>query len=186
MPRKFLYGVAAMVALVIASLLGLNFWAKELSNFAFVPSARYTALAALPHGAYDGPSRWISRGSGEASDPAHWLPRGAAKAEAPLDLRTIVLEARLEAAVLTFATRLGALHALNPLKVLGALFTLQAAELQGLVRTGVDLKADPRLGQAERFEPKLKNMFEDAVLLGGGSNITLVDEDDDDPILVGG
>ena len=85
MPRKFLYGVAAMVALVIASLLGLNFWAKELSNFAFVPSARFTARAALPHGAYDGPSRWISRGSGEASDPAHWLPRGAARAEAPME-----------------------------------------------------------------------------------------------------
>ena len=111
--------------------------------------------------------------------------RGGAKAEAPLDLRTIVLEARLEAAVLTFATRLGALHALNPLKVLGALFTLQAAELQGLVRTGVDLKADPRLGQAERFEPKLKNMFEDAVVLGGGSNITLVDDSDDEPLRLG-
>ncbi len=115
-----------------------------------------------------------------------WLwDRGGAKAEAPLDLRTIVLEARLEEAVLTFATRLGAMHALNPLKVLGALFELEAAELRGLARTGVDLKLDPRLGQAERFEPKLKNMFEDAVLLGGGSNITLVDEDDEEPLRLG-
>ena len=70
---------------MIASLLGLNFWAKELSNFAFVPSARFTAPGALPHGAYDGNARWISRGSGQASDPAHWLPRGAAKAKAPME-----------------------------------------------------------------------------------------------------
>ncbi len=117
---------------------------------------------------------------------ATWLwDRGGAKAEAPLDLRTIVLEPRLEEGVLTFATRLGALHALNPLKVLGALFGLEAAELKGLVRSRLDLKADPRLGQAERFEPKLKNMFEDAVLLSGGSNITLVDEDDDEPLRLG-
>jgi len=49
----------------------------------------------------------------------------------------------------------------------------------------VDLKPDARVGQAERFEPKLKNMYEDAVLLGGGSNIVLVDEDDDEPIQLG-
>ena len=55
---------------MIASLLGLNFWAKELSNFAFVPSARFTALPALPHGAYEGLDRWISRGGGAARDPA--------------------------------------------------------------------------------------------------------------------
>jgi|GEM_PF-546124 len=115
-----------------------------------------------------------------------WLwERGRAKAEAALDLRGIVLEPRLEGAVLTFATRLGATQALNPLKVLGALFGLEAAALQGVVRTGVDLRPDPRLAQAERFEPKLKNMFEDAVLLGGGSNITLVDEDDDEPLRLG-
>ena len=85
MPRKFLYAVAAAVVLVIASLLGLNFWAKELSNFAFVPSARFAAPPSLTHGAYDGTTRWISRGSGEANDPAHWLPAGATRAEAPLE-----------------------------------------------------------------------------------------------------
>ena len=70
---------------MIASLLGLNFWAKEFSNFAFVPSARFTAPVALPHGAYEGSARWISRGGGEVSDAAHWLPRGAARPEAPME-----------------------------------------------------------------------------------------------------
>ena len=78
---------------MIASLLGLNFWAKELSNLAFVPSARFSALPALPHGAYEGTARWISRPGGADRDPAHcpancpahWLPRGAAKAEAPME-----------------------------------------------------------------------------------------------------
>lgn len=119
-----------------------------------------------------------------AADSWSW-DRGGAKAETPLDLRTVVLEPRFEEGVLSFATRLGAVHALNPLKVLGALFGLEAAAIQGLVRTSVDLKTDLRLAQAERFEPKLKNMFEDAVLLGGGSNITLVDEDDDEPLRLG-
>jgi radical SAM-linked protein len=119
-----------------------------------------------------------------AADTWRW-DRGGAKGEASLDLRTIVQEPRLEDAVLTFSTRLGDFHALNPLKVLGALFGLEETEVRGLVRTDVDVKIDPRLGQAERFEPKLKNMFEDAVLLGGGSNITLVDEDDDEPLRLG-
>ncbi len=119
-----------------------------------------------------------------AADTWRW-DRGGVKAEAALDLRTIVLEPCLEDDVLTFTTRLGAVHALNPLKVLGALFGLDETEVRGLFRTGVDWKVDPRLGQAERFEPKLKNMFEDAVVLGGGSNITLVDDSDDEPLRLG-
>ena len=75
--------------------------------------------------------------------------------------------------------------AVNPLKLLGAVLGLEPADITGLVRTGVDYDPDPRLGQADRFEPKLKNMYEDAVLLGGGSNIVLVDEDDDEPTILG-
>lgn len=111
--------------------------------------------------------------------------RGASKADAPLDLRTLVSDMRCEEGVLWFATRMGAFHAINPLKMLGAILDLDPALIVGLVRMGVDLKPDPRLDRAERFVPKLKNMYEDAVLLGGGSNIILVDEDDDEPIRLG-
>jgi hypothetical protein len=111
--------------------------------------------------------------------------RGPSKSDAPLDLRVLVPEMRCEKGVLRFATSMGAFHAINPLKVLGAVLDLNPVGIEGLIRMGVDLKPDPRLDRAERFVPKLKNMYEDAVLLGGGSNITLVDEDDDEPIRLG-
>jgi hypothetical protein len=90
-----------------------------------------------------------------------------------------------EDSLLGFATRMGVHQAINPLKLLGAILGVEVTRIVGLVRTGVDLEPDPRLGQAERFQPKLKNMYEDAVLLAGGSNIILVDEDDDEPIHLG-
>jgi radical SAM-linked protein len=113
-----------------------------------------------------------------------WRWERGSKQEA-VDLRAIVAEMHWEADALVFATRMGVFQAINPLKMLGAILEREALSITGLVRTSVDLRPDARLGQAERFEPKLKNMYEDAVLLGGGSNITLVDDDDDEPIVLG-
>jgi hypothetical protein len=102
-----------------------------------------------------------------------------------VDLRNVVSELLWEDSVLYFSTRMEGYQAINPLKMLGAILGVEAPCIVGLVRTAVDLKPDSRLGQAERFQPKLKNMYEDAVLLGGGSNIILVDDDDDEPIQLG-
>lgn len=107
------------------------------------------------------------------------------KAGAPVDLRAFLTGLRWEEGALCFSTPLGAWQALNPLKALGAVLGEDPASIEGLVRTGIDLRPDPRVAQAERFEPKLKNMYEDAVLLGGGSNIILIDEDDDEPTRLG-
>ena len=74
MARKFLYLVTALVVLVIAGLFGLRHWARELSEFAFVPNSRFEAPAPLPAGAYDGPSRWLARAG--APGVAGWLPKG--------------------------------------------------------------------------------------------------------------
>ncbi|WP_243315945.1 TIGR03936 family radical SAM-associated protein [Geothrix paludis] len=103
----------------------------------------------------------------------------------PLDLRPLVMELRWEGDVLISTTRTRSSEPGNPLKIHAAILGLEPAALRGLMRQVLDLKPDPRLAQADRFEPKLKNMYEDAVLLGGGSNITLVDEDDDEPIQLG-
>lgn len=111
--------------------------------------------------------------------------RGPSFQEEAVDLRQVLSELRWEDSVLCFSTRMEGHPAVNPLKMLGAILGMEAPRIQGLVRTAVDLKPDPRLGQAERFQPKLKNMYEDAVLLEGASNITLVDEDDDEPIHLG-
>ena len=114
-----------------------------------------------------------------------WLwNRGSSKAEAELDLHRLIPDMRWEKNALCFTSAMGTFQAINPLKMLGALLELDPADILGLARTHVDLKPDPRLSQAERFEPKLKNMYEDAVLLGGGSNIVLVDDDDDEPLLL--
>jgi radical SAM-linked protein len=110
--------------------------------------------------------------------------RGEAKTGGPLDLRHIVQDLRWVDGTLCFSTRMGAFLALSPVKILAAILALDATCFLGLVRTAVDLRPDVRLDQAERFEPKLKNMYEDAVLLGGGSNIVLVEDDDDEPLLL--
>ena len=111
--------------------------------------------------------------------------RGAMQGDLPLDLRELIADLLWEQDRLCFATRLEDFSAMNPLKMLGAALDMEPARIQGLVRTGVDLKPDPRLDQGERFQPKLKNMYEDAVLLGGGSNIILVEDDDDEPLHLG-
>ena len=102
-----------------------------------------------------------------------------------VDLRPLVADLRWEGDILLSTTRAGNAEPGNPLKVHAAILGLEPADLRGILRLSLDLRADPRLAQAERFEPKLKNMYEDAVLLSGGSNITLVDEDDDEPLRLG-
>lgn len=102
-----------------------------------------------------------------------------------LDLRSVISGMAWDGSALCFSTRMGPTKAINPLKMLGDILGMEPGSIEGLFRTSVDLKPDVRLGQAERFEPKLKNMYEDAVLLGGGSNIVLIDEDDDEPIRLG-
>jgi hypothetical protein len=86
---------------------------------------------------------------------------------------------------LIFSTRMGSYLATNPLKVLATRLGVTMSELTGLTRLRVDLRPDTRLEQADRFVAKLKNLYEDAVLLGSGSNITLVEDDDDEPIRLG-
>jgi len=77
MARKFLYIVAAIVVLVIAGLLALRFWAEELTELTFVPTAPFAAEPALADNVYEKPEMWISRpGLGAGKDPARWLPEG--------------------------------------------------------------------------------------------------------------
>ncbi len=119
-------------------------------------------------------------------EASRWLwDRGNSHPDGPVDLRDLIPEMHWEDSALCFSTRMGVHQAVNPLKMLRAIFGVEAPAITCLIRTAVDLKPDPRLGQADRFQPKLKNMYEDAMLLAGGSNIVLVDEDDGDPIQLG-
>lgn len=107
------------------------------------------------------------------------------KQEKRVDLRPAVLEMALENGTLRFSTALTVNAALSPLKLLGAILGRAPESIAGLRRLGFSMIEDPRLKQGDRYTAKLKNMYEDAVLLGAGSNITMVDEDDDDPLVIG-
>jgi radical SAM-linked protein len=102
-----------------------------------------------------------------------------------VDVRGLVAAAAWEAGGLAFTTRLEHGEAMNPAKLLAGITGLEATTLAGLERRCLELADDPRLKQQDRYAPKLKNIFEDAVLLGAGGNIILVDEDDEEPLVLG-
>ena len=109
---------------------------------------------------------------------------GGQKGAKRVDIRPLLEQCRWEDAELLFETRIAPGEAANPLKLLAAILG-QEGPIPGLVRTRVELGEDPRLARADAFEPKLHNMYEDAVLLGAQGNIRIVDEDDEEPIRLG-
>jgi hypothetical protein len=77
MARKFLYIVAFLIVAVLAGLFALRFWAEDLTELTFVPTARFTQEPALAANVYEKPEMWVSRpGLGAREDPARWLPEG--------------------------------------------------------------------------------------------------------------
>lgn len=76
MARKFLYIVAALIALLILALLAMRYWARELTELAFVPRAEFTPQPPLAAHVYDDPAMWIARPGMGARDPARWRPAG--------------------------------------------------------------------------------------------------------------
>lgn len=77
MARKFLYVIAAAVVALLALMFALRFWAEDLTELTFVPTAEFTAEPALAINVYDDPAMWISRpGLDAGKDPVRWLPEG--------------------------------------------------------------------------------------------------------------
>jgi len=110
---------------------------------------------------------------------------GGQKTVKRVDVRSLVASMAWEEGGLAFTTRILHGEALNPARLLAGILRVEAAAITGLERRSVELAPDPRLQQQDRFAPKLKNIYEDAVLLGAGGNITLVEEDDDEPLVLG-
>jgi hypothetical protein len=109
---------------------------------------------------------------------------GGQKEARRVDIRPLLEDCRWAEADLLFRTRIAPGEAANPRKLLAAILGPGPA-IQDLTRMAVELGEDPRLLQAEKFQPKLHNMFEDAVLLGAEGNIRIVEDDDDEPIVLG-
>ena len=69
-------------------------------------------------------------------------------------------------------------------QLLAGILELDPSSIQGLTRERVDLSEDPRLVESGKYETKLHNIYEDAVLLEGGPHIQIEDDEDDEPILI--
>lgn len=109
---------------------------------------------------------------------------GGQKQEKLVEVRDLVLEANWTANVLSLTTRLAPGEAMNLQKLLSGILEWEPSALHGLERTAVELGDDPRLAQAARYETKLHNLYEDAVLLDGGFGTDPQGEDDEDPIVI--
>jgi len=110
---------------------------------------------------------------------------GGQKGLKRIEIRPLVEDLAWEGGDLLLRTAIQSGQAPNPQKLLAAILGGEPAAFTGLERLELALGEDPRLEQADRYEPKLHNMYEDAVPLGAGSHIRIVDEgDDDEPILI--
>jgi hypothetical protein len=81
MVRKFLYIIIGLVVLVLGGFLLLRVFAQDLSEIAFVPSAKFTDQPQLAAASYDDPNMWLAR-PGMKNDPARWMPANMAQVQA--------------------------------------------------------------------------------------------------------
>lgn len=83
MARKFLYLVAAVIMLVIAGGFVIRIYEKELTQLAFVPTAKFEEQKALATNIYDDPQMWFARGRSDAQNVTRWQPAGAPANDVP-------------------------------------------------------------------------------------------------------
>lgn len=84
MVRKFLYFIAFCTVVVLAGVVALRFYARDLTEFAFVPRVGFEAQRPLAGNSYDDPAMWFSRPGIGTGDPSRWVPAGLVEdADAP-------------------------------------------------------------------------------------------------------
>ena len=80
MVRKFLYFIVFCIVVGVAGVVALRYYARDLTEFAFVPRVGFEAQSPLAGNAYDDPAMWFSRPGMGTSDPVRWLPQGLTEA----------------------------------------------------------------------------------------------------------
>lgn len=78
MARKFLYLVAVLIVLAIASAFAYRIWGAELMRMALVPSAAFRAAPPVTADTYAPARMWLARPD-LPGNPALWLPAGVAR-----------------------------------------------------------------------------------------------------------
>ncbi|WP_156679003.1 DUF3089 domain-containing protein [Sphingomonas profundi] len=82
MARKFLYIVAALIALVLVAAIGWNLFQDRIMRAVFVPSTPFVPLPDAGAPDYARPAAWLARPD-LPKDPSRWLPPGMAPARDP-------------------------------------------------------------------------------------------------------
>ena len=80
MVRKFLYVIAALVALVIAAAFAYRIWGVDLMRRYMTPDIAFEAQPALAGNAYASADMWLARPD-KPGNPALWVPAGQAAAD---------------------------------------------------------------------------------------------------------
>lgn len=80
--RKFLYVIAALIALILAGAIGWNLFQDRIMRAAFVPSKPFVAPPPTGSPVYADAGAWLSR-PGLAEDPSRWTPPGFSVAADP-------------------------------------------------------------------------------------------------------
>jgi len=96
-----------------------------------------------------------------------------------IEVRHLVDDLAWEGPSLNFSTRIHAGEALSPLKLLAGILGIGPDRIQDLIRLEVRLGKDPRLELSHKYEPKLHNIYEDAVLLESPEEPQVIEDDDD-------
>ena len=76
MVRKFLYFVVFCIVVALGGVLALRYFARDLTELAFVPRVAFQAQNPLAGNAYDDPAMWFSRPGIGTADPVRWVPAG--------------------------------------------------------------------------------------------------------------
>ena len=96
-----------------------------------------------------------------------------------IEVRHFIRELCWDGNVLCFSTKIVQGQALSPQKLFVGILGVDPGRLGKFQRVRIDFRLDPRLDRVDKFAQKLRNLYEDAVLLESGPNLKVHDDDDD-------
>jgi radical SAM-linked protein len=105
------------------------------------------------------------------------------KSTKSIEVRHLVADAVWESKKFRFSTKIVQGQALNPQKLISGILDVAPEQLGAFLRERISFKDDPKLERHDKYAHKLRNLYEDAVLLESGSNMSVYGDDDDDDVL---
>lgn len=96
-----------------------------------------------------------------------------------IEVRSSIQDMAWRGNVLTFTMPIQPGEVPSPPKLLAGILGVDPGQIKNLTRLEVILGEDPRLEDAHKYETKLHNIYEDAVLLESDGLVQLVEDDDE-------